>query len=269
MKMEPPLFDVTPAVRVLFLIPSRPAPKLAKAEKWSADFHAFIEQCLSKDPSKRPDAAAALESPFAANAEASRSPVLEGLVERYISNAVAKDSSFSMSASGWKDQTLRCDDTCGMGRGTGQGTLPRLFQPEQSAGGTLLHQPNFPRGKVAENVRDEFAADDTIVPSRDTVEAVRRTVPQLAKEQAEAEAADALGRKPNTSSATMAQAEDALSPNGFDQEFSFMDDYDHSGDEDERPGGGGAKAPLPSDIAFHPLQRFRRQVVSKLIPAHL
>lgn len=64
-QMRPPLAEVKPAVRVLFLIPSRPAPELEKPDRWSANFNSFISALLVKDPAYRPDAAAALRHPFA------------------------------------------------------------------------------------------------------------------------------------------------------------------------------------------------------------
>ena len=60
-QMEPPLFDVTPAVRVLFLIPSRPPPTLAEPARWSSAFVNFVSSCLVKDPNGRPDASRALD----------------------------------------------------------------------------------------------------------------------------------------------------------------------------------------------------------------
>jgi serine/threonine protein kinase len=50
---EPPLCSMHP-MRALFLIPRNPPPRLKQTKKWSPRFINFIEQCLTKDPTKRP-----------------------------------------------------------------------------------------------------------------------------------------------------------------------------------------------------------------------
>ena len=41
-------------MRALFLIPRNPAPHLKQTKKWSPRFVNFVDQCLTKDPTKRP-----------------------------------------------------------------------------------------------------------------------------------------------------------------------------------------------------------------------
>lgn len=43
----PPHFNVHP-MRAIFLIPSKPAPRLTDPAKWSNDFNDFIKVCLNK-----------------------------------------------------------------------------------------------------------------------------------------------------------------------------------------------------------------------------
>ena len=40
------------------MIPSKPPPTLNRdvPDKWSPDFHSFVEDCLQKDPANRPSA---------------------------------------------------------------------------------------------------------------------------------------------------------------------------------------------------------------------
>ena len=52
---KPPYHDEHP-MRVLFFIPTKPAPTLADPAHWSADMRDFLAQCLIKDPVLRPDA---------------------------------------------------------------------------------------------------------------------------------------------------------------------------------------------------------------------
>lgn len=50
---EPPLCSMHP-MRALFLIPRNPPPRLKQTKKWGPRFINFIEQCLTKEPTKRP-----------------------------------------------------------------------------------------------------------------------------------------------------------------------------------------------------------------------
>lgn len=66
---DPPLYEIHP-MKVIFQIPSLPAPTLPNPEKWSPQFHEFLASCLQKDPNKRPSAAELLaNSPFIRNAK--------------------------------------------------------------------------------------------------------------------------------------------------------------------------------------------------------
>ena len=59
-QFNPPHHNVSPPLRVLFLIPQLPPPTLEPAKLWSDAFVHFIGRCLRKDPSERPDAAECL-----------------------------------------------------------------------------------------------------------------------------------------------------------------------------------------------------------------
>ena len=41
-------------MRALFLIPRNPPPRLKQTKKWTPRFINFIDQCLTKDPTRRP-----------------------------------------------------------------------------------------------------------------------------------------------------------------------------------------------------------------------
>eukprot|EP00762_Andalucia_godoyi_P000461 ANDGO_03208.mRNA.1 Serine/threonine-protein kinase 4 homolog A len=60
---EPPLANVHP-MRVIFMIPAKPPPKLDDPESWSKPFLDFLELCLRKKPSERPTAQELLDCPF-------------------------------------------------------------------------------------------------------------------------------------------------------------------------------------------------------------
>jgi len=249
--MEPPLFDVTPAVRVLFLIPSRPAPTLQEPSKWSPEFNEFVSRCLSKDPALRPDAKGALESAFAANAEGSGQPVLQRVVARYMASSF-KDSRHAAGGTfGTFGHTLRCDDTCG-GR-SAQGTMPRGIVSDDlpaCCGGTLLSKATVARRASAppeSAPRGAIAPDDTTVPSEDVLAATRRMLrgeeatPRSGQRTYVRDMASTLytgtvwaggsGSSDYAMEAEMGVDElhDAL------ESFSFMADYDRSGDEESQP----------------------------------
>ncbi|KAI9658595.1 MAG: hypothetical protein M1821_002155 [Bathelium mastoideum] len=75
---EPPHADIHP-MKVLFLIPKAPAPRL-EGGPWSREFRDFIAQCLVKDPDRRPTAKELLQHRFIR--KAGRIEALRDLIER-------------------------------------------------------------------------------------------------------------------------------------------------------------------------------------------
>lgn len=60
---KPPYWNIHP-MRAIFMIPTRPPPKLTEPQKWSQEFQDFIAKCLTKDPNLRPTAVDMLNHPF-------------------------------------------------------------------------------------------------------------------------------------------------------------------------------------------------------------
>ncbi|CAM9236364.1 unnamed protein product, partial [Discosporangium mesarthrocarpum] len=60
---SPPLSKVHP-MRAIFMIPSKPPPKLKEESKWTLDFIEFVAACLAKDPESRPTAQDLLWHPW-------------------------------------------------------------------------------------------------------------------------------------------------------------------------------------------------------------
>ena len=75
---EPPHADIHP-MKVLFLIPKAPAPRL-EGGPWSKDFRDFVAQCLVKDPDRRPTAKELLQHRFVR--KAGKIEALRELIER-------------------------------------------------------------------------------------------------------------------------------------------------------------------------------------------
>jgi len=66
---DPPYSNIHP-MRAIFMIPSRPPPRLSEPEKWSKEFYDFVAQCLTKDPAERPSADQLLKHSFVTKGKA-------------------------------------------------------------------------------------------------------------------------------------------------------------------------------------------------------
>jgi len=84
---HPPYSNIHP-MRAIFLIPSKPPPKLTEPEKWTRDFNDFIAKCLTKKPDERPSAEELLKHPYILNAKGSA--VILPLVEE-ANEIIARD----------------------------------------------------------------------------------------------------------------------------------------------------------------------------------
>jgi serine/threonine protein kinase len=63
---NPPNSDVHP-MRVLLMIPRNISPKLRAKDRWSPEFHDFLQKCFIRDPNLRPTAEQLLKHPFVSN----------------------------------------------------------------------------------------------------------------------------------------------------------------------------------------------------------
>jgi len=91
---HPPYNNIHP-MRAIFVIPSRPPPKLEQPDKFSEDFNNFIALCLVKKPEERMTATDLLETPFMKKAQTE--VILEEMVNEAIDliskGALFKDES--------------------------------------------------------------------------------------------------------------------------------------------------------------------------------
>lgn len=60
---KPPYSNIHP-MRAIFMIPSKPPPRLTQPEKWSKEFTDFVYKMLTKAPDQRPSAQELLDHPF-------------------------------------------------------------------------------------------------------------------------------------------------------------------------------------------------------------
>jgi len=75
---KPPYSNIHP-MRAIFMIPSRPPPKLTEPDKWSKEFNDFVALSLTKNPEQRPTANDLLKHPFINKAKTSA--VLTAIIE--------------------------------------------------------------------------------------------------------------------------------------------------------------------------------------------
>jgi len=62
-EMQPPYSNIHP-MRAIFMIPSRPPPRLTEPDKWSSEFNDFVAKCLTKNPDERSSTDDLLKHPF-------------------------------------------------------------------------------------------------------------------------------------------------------------------------------------------------------------
>lgn len=65
-EMFPPNSDVHP-MRVLLMVQKNATPRLKQRDKWSPEFHDFLQKCFIRDPKARPTAEMLLKHPFVTN----------------------------------------------------------------------------------------------------------------------------------------------------------------------------------------------------------
>eukprot|EP00013_Stygamoeba_regulata_P007130 CAMPEP_0177642678 /NCGR_PEP_ID=MMETSP0447-20121125/7728_1 /TAXON_ID=0 /ORGANISM="Stygamoeba regulata, Strain BSH-02190019" /LENGTH=439 /DNA_ID=CAMNT_0019144879 /DNA_START=147 /DNA_END=1466 /DNA_ORIENTATION=+ len=108
---RPPYSNIHP-MRAIFMIPSRPPPKLTEPEQWSDEFNAFIARCLIKNPNDRPSATELLSDPFIKNAP--EPSVLRPLIRQtdiFIQEAGSREAALGYSSSDEDGSDLSSSDS--------------------------------------------------------------------------------------------------------------------------------------------------------------
>jgi len=93
---KPPYSNIHP-MRAIFMIPSRPPPKLTEPDNWSKDFNDFIAKCLTKNPEQRPHASELLKHPFVQKAKSTSalSPLITESTE--LINKLGREEAMGMT----------------------------------------------------------------------------------------------------------------------------------------------------------------------------
>ncbi|XP_053404499.1 mitogen-activated protein kinase kinase kinase kinase 4-like isoform X2 [Mercenaria mercenaria] len=133
---KPPLCDMHP-MRALFLIPRNPPPRL-KSSKWSSRFHNFVETCLLKDYTQRPNTEQLLKHPFIRDQPTERQVriQLKDHIDRHKKNKKIEDHDTEYEYEGSdneeeEDGTKPGEPSSILQIGPGESTLRRNFQQIQ------------------------------------------------------------------------------------------------------------------------------------------
>jgi serine/threonine protein kinase len=108
---RPPYSNIHP-MRAIFMIPSRPPPKLTEPEQWSDEFNNFVASCLIKNPNDRPSATALLAHAFIKNAP--EPSVLQSLIRQtdvFIQEAGSREAALGYSSSDEDGSDLSSSDS--------------------------------------------------------------------------------------------------------------------------------------------------------------
>ncbi|KAL6064718.1 non-specific serine/threonine protein kinase [Balamuthia mandrillaris] len=98
-EMEPPYSNIHP-MRAIFMIPSRPPPRLSDPSKWSKEFNDFVARCLTKDPNERPTAEELLKHPF----------LKSGLKNQQVLSELVDETMNAIAASGGRENALGLEE---------------------------------------------------------------------------------------------------------------------------------------------------------------
>mmetsp|Transcript_21390 Transcript_21390/g.35776 ORF Transcript_21390/g.35776 Transcript_21390/m.35776 type:complete len:650 (+) Transcript_21390:162-2111(+) len=162
----PPLANLHP-MRVLFMIPSNPPPRLKDKEKWSLNFHDFLQTTLVKDAKSRPNCAQLLQHKFIRNCK--HNSILVDLIEE--ARILIAQRGYGVA-----------DDEEGEGEGVGageaevteemlegRGSLRKQMDAVSNAGTMVVHDT----GTVVHNAGTVVLHDmGTVVRNSDTVRSV-------------------------------------------------------------------------------------------------
>lgn len=180
---EPPYSDIHP-MKVLFLIPKNPPPKLEG--NFSPEFKNFVELCLQRDPRDRPSAKVLLKHPFIKKAK-STAYLTECIAAYEVWDMKNKDKKADQDSDSSDDELARpkqpIDDDLWdfgtvrpVGNGRGRAGLGNLGESAQNA----RAQKGFGSKDTFESMRDPLMAgtnqqNDTLKGRQ--MSPVRKTVP--------------------------------------------------------------------------------------------
>ncbi|CAC5411947.1 TRAF2 and NCK-interacting protein kinase,Mitogen-activated protein kinase kinase kinase kinase 5,Germinal center kinase 1,Serine/threonine-protein kinase svkA,Serine/threonine-protein kinase mig-15,Mitogen-activated protein kinase kinase kinase kinase 4,Serine/threonine-protein kinase hippo,Serine/threonine-protein kinase pakB,Serine/threonine-protein kinase dst2,Serine/threonine-protein kinase 4 homolog B,STE20-like serine/threonine-protein kinase,Serine/threonine-protein kinase 10,Serine/threonine-protei len=149
---KPPLCDMHP-MRALFLIPRNPPPRL-KSSKWSSRFQNFVETCLIKDYTQRPNTENLLKHPYIKDQPTERQVriQLKDHIDRHKKNRRSDDHDTEYEYEGSDNEEEEDNTTPGEPSSIlqipGESTLKRNFQLIQQREGQPGAKPTAPPQQV-------------------------------------------------------------------------------------------------------------------------
>ncbi|XP_077988055.1 mitogen-activated protein kinase kinase kinase kinase 4-like isoform X2 [Glandiceps talaboti] len=144
----PPLCDMHP-MRALFLIPRNPPPRL-KSKKWNKKFHNFIDQCLVKDYTKRPNTEGLLRHPFIKDQPTERQvriqlkDHIDRTKKKRVDDAANTDYEYHSSEGEDEDEIADQGEPSSIVQAPGESTLRRNFQQLQAQEARSRHLQDGP-----------------------------------------------------------------------------------------------------------------------------
>lgn len=152
---KPPLCDMHP-MRALFLIPRSPPPRL-KSRKWSAKFQSFVDACLIKDYTQRPNTEQLLKHPFIRDQPTERQVriQLKDQIDRHRKNKKVDDHDTEYEYEGSdneeEDENALPGEPSSILQIPGESTLKRNFQQiqERESRQNIQHQQPVRHHQVA------------------------------------------------------------------------------------------------------------------------
>jgi len=153
---KPPYYNIHP-MRAIFMIPTRPPPKLSNPDQWSPEFISFVAACLQKKPQDRPSAMKLLKHPFILK-ERSVKPkkVLEVLVKE--AEQVIKDIGSREVALGIQDDEKGSGDSDSVEKASGSSTSSSVGGSLQ--GSMVIRKPPAKDKEPKNSQKDQEKDDD-------------------------------------------------------------------------------------------------------------
>jgi len=138
---KPPYSNIHP-MRAIFMIPSRPPPKLTDPDKWSKDMNDFVAKCLTKNPEQRPPATELLKHPFVNKGKTGE--LLMGLIQQSaeIIAKIGREEAMGMVTNSDSEEEEEEDATASSDAGVNGGTVVRAKKRDNS-GTTDYSTVNF------------------------------------------------------------------------------------------------------------------------------